>query len=155
MIRSRRSLLVVAAAMLLAVLTIAPTAACPPEEVSADDASVVHSGPIVLEPEPGSVVHGLPTDSQAVGPGISVKEALVSPLDGPLLVNGVLVRMADGSIRLVDGIDALDRPSSLLVEGLDASAYDWSQTDAVEATGNVQVLGTVEDGTLVVSVTSI
>jgi hypothetical protein len=147
--------LVVPAAMLLAVLTTAPTAACPPKEASPDDVSVVHSGPIVLEPEPGSLVHGLPTDAQAVGPGISVEEALVSQLDGPLLVNGTLVRMADGSIRLVDGTDTLDGPSSLLVEGLDASAYDWTESDGAQVTGTVQVLGTVDGDTLVVSVTSI
>jgi hypothetical protein len=142
--------------MLLAILTTVPAAACPPDESRSDDATVTDGGPIVLEPEPGSVVHDLPTDTQAVGPGISVAEAKASRLDGPLLVNGVLVAMADGSIRLVDGADAPDGASGLLVEGLDVSAYDWTESeDGAQVTGNVQVLGTVDGDTLVVSVTSI
>ena len=89
----------------------------------------------------------------AVGPGISVDEAIASTLEGPLLVNGYLVASGD-EVRFCSALAESHPPqcggSSLVVEGLDldemqglssASGVTWSDEQ-------LQLLGSVEDGVL-------
>jgi hypothetical protein len=96
--------------------------------------------------------------SLGMGPGISVSEALASDLDGPLLVNGYLV-VVDGEVRLCELLAESYPPqcggASLVVEGLDLSAYSLTREGGVSWTdGHVQVLGEVKDRRLVVSAAS-
>jgi len=60
--------------------------------------------------------------SSAVGPGISIADALASGLDGPLLVNGFLVVQGD-AVRLCEALAESFPPQcggdSLRVGGLD------------------------------------
>lgn len=93
--------------------------------------------------------------SSGVGPGISVEEALGSPSDEPLLVNGFIVATPEG-VRLCSALAESFPPQcagpSLVVEGLDlkvlpglsrANDVTWSERE-------VQVLGRVRDSTLTV-----
>ena len=83
----------------------------------------------------------------AIGPGLSVAEALESDLEGPLLVRGVLVER-DGELRLCSAILESYPPQcgepSLAIEG-DADG---------EVGDEVKLLGEVEDGTLRLSGTA-
>ncbi len=82
-----------------------------------------------------------PAPSSALGPGLSVAEALESDLEGPLLVRGVLVER-DGKLRLCSAILESHPPQcgqpSLAIEGtVDGHAGD-----------QVKLLGEVEHGTI-------
>ncbi len=140
-----------------------------------DDAAV--SGLTPLAPDSGTATPGevqtepgdtaAPTDATpssldgpsaiaAVGPGLSVGEALASTLDQPLLVNGFVVADADG-VRLcsvlLESFPVQCGGDRLLVEGLNLESLG----DVTEASGvlwtnqPVQLLGPVEDGVLTVS----
>ena len=98
--------------------------------------------------------------SLAVGPGISVAEALTSDLSQPLLVNGFIVTDAEGTVFLAESLAESFPPQAggakLIVEGLDltllegmtnASGISWTDQP-------VQVLGTVQNGVLTVAVTA-
>ncbi len=95
-----------------------------------------------------------------VGPGISIDEAIASTSAEPLLVNGALV-VAGNEVRLCSARAESFPPqcagSSLVVQGLDldtiagmqsASGVSWTE-------GQVQVLGTVDDGILTVAQTQL
>lgn len=92
----------------------------------------------------------------AMGPGISVSEALASTLQQPLLVNGHLFVEADGTVYLTEVL-ALSYPPqrgrSLRVEGLDLSAVAGLQNaQGISWTDEyVQVLGEVNGTILTVS----
>ncbi len=91
---------------------------------------------------------------QAMGPGISVGEALASTLDQPLLVNGFLYVTQDGTVYLTEMLAESYPPSadlsrSLQVAGLDletvtglqtARGISWTDT-------SLQLVGEV-DGTI-------
>ncbi|MEO8290474.1 MAG: hypothetical protein ABI649_05705 [Gaiellaceae bacterium] len=96
----------------------------------------------------------------AVGPGISIEEAIASTLEGPLLVNGSV--LADGGqVRFCSALAESFPPQcgepSLRIEGLKLAEVDDLQTasDVSWSNGPVQLLGTVEDGVLTVSTTSL
>ena len=83
----------------------------------------------------------------AMGPGLSVAEAIESDLEGPLLVRGVLVER-DGKLRLCSAILESQPPQcgepSLTIEG---------QVDG-EAGDQVKLLGEVGDGAIRLSGTA-
>ncbi len=98
--------------------------------------------------------------SSAVGPGISVGDALESNLAGPLLVNGFLITDSDGTVHLAELLAESLPPqpggATLIVQGLDlvdfpgltsAQGITWSDQP-------VQLLGEVGDGVLTVSTLS-
>lgn len=88
-----------------------------------------------------------PAGAPIPGGGLSVREALDSDLDGPLMVRGYLVER-DGELRLCEAILESSPPQcgepSLRVEGPAPAA---SET-------RVSLLGEVEDGTITVSETA-
>jgi hypothetical protein len=91
----------------------------------------------------------------AVGPGISIDEAIKSKLDQPLLVNGALV-VRGGEVRLCSALAESYPPqcagTSLKVEGLDLSTVKGLQSaSGVSWSDNqVQLLGRVRDGVLTI-----
>ena len=92
----------------------------------------------------------------AVGPGLSVADALASTLDQPLLVNGfVLAR--EGEVRLCQALLESFPPQcgapSIAVAGLDLDAFEWLTTaDGVSWSDQpVQLLGTVSGDVLTVA----
>jgi len=105
--------------------------------------------------EPTASISGGGGASTAMGPGISIADALASTLDGPLLVNGFLVATAE-EVRFCDLLAESYPPQCggdyLLVEGLDLGTIEGVQ----EASGvswtdqPIQLLGTVEDGVLTI-----
>lgn len=93
-----------------------------------------------------------------MGPGISVDDAIDSASDGPVLVNGYLFVDADGVVTLASAIAESMPPqpggARLTVEGLNPGEYEMSESQGIRWTDTqVQVLGTVEGETLVVSPT--
>ena len=78
------------------------------------------------------------------GGGLSIREAIDSDLDGPLMVRGYLIER-DGELRLCDGILESYPPQcgdpSLRVEGPAPGASEQ----------RVSLLGEVKDGTIAVS----
>lgn len=109
--------------------------------------------------EPTTTLSNDPASS-AVGPGISVSEALESTLEGPLLVNGFIVADADGTVvlaeLLAESLPPLAGGATLTVVGLDLSTFP-GLTTAQGITWSdqpVQLLGEVNDGVLTVSTLS-
>jgi len=94
--------------------------------------------------------------SSAMGPGISIADALASDSDQPLLVNGAIVATTT-DVRLCEVLLESYPPQCggdyLIVEGLDLSTIDGLE----EASGvswtdfAFQLLGTVQDGVLTVN----
>ncbi|MSQ05792.1 MAG: hypothetical protein EXR54_01250 [Dehalococcoidia bacterium] len=106
------------------------------------------------EPGPGAPGPGM---GAGMGPGISVAEALVSRLEGPLLVRGWLWRAEGGELHLcaelTDSIPPQCRKPWFTVKGL-----DLSKVEGLRAEGGVTwspqpvlVLGDVMRGVLEVS----
>ncbi len=96
-----------------------------------------------------------PVTGSAVGPGISIEEALAFDGEQPLLVNGVIVASGE-EVRLCSALAESFPPQcgepSLIVEGLDLDsltglssegAVTWSEEQ-------VQLVGSVSDATLTV-----
>lgn len=104
---------------------------------------------------PGDVAGGAISPSSAVGPGISVSDALGSTLAGPLLVNGMLL-VRDGEVRLCEALAESFPPQcggdSLLIEGLALDSVDGltSAQGVIWSDGLIQILGDVRDGVLTV-----
>ncbi len=99
--------------------------------------------------------------SSASGPGISIEEAIASPLDGPLLVNGTLVVLG-GEARLCTALlesfpPQCGGPSLIIAGDFSIDDIDTLQTEGQVSWSNsqIQLLGTVEDGTLTLSGTTI
>ena len=96
-----------------------------------------------------------------VGPGISIDEALASTSTEPLLINGWLVTSPQGEVRFCSALGESTPPtcagSSLVVEGLDPSdAGPLAEADGVQwSEESIQLLGSIENGRLIVSATSI
>ncbi len=105
------------------------------------------TGATTLEPGP---------QISAVGPGLSVREALDSRLNQPLLVNGFVVAR-DGFTRLCSTLAESYPPQcggdSLVLEGLDLASLDELDTAQGVTWSNEtrQVLGRVSNGVLTVS----
>lgn len=92
----------------------------------------------------------------AVGPGISVEEALEFEGEVPVLVNGFLIIDAGGKATLSSGraesLPPQPAGATLTVDGIDPNDYQLSESQGVRWTDEVvQVLGTVDGETLVVS----
>lgn len=99
---------------------------------------------------------GDPGPATGVGPGISVEQALEFETEQPVLVNGFLVVDAEGKVTLSSALAESLPPqpagATLTVEGIDLDDYQLSESQGVRWTDQVvQVLGTVEGETLVVS----
>jgi len=112
---------------------------------------VALDAPFVLD---GSGLAG-PTDHPiAMGPGISIADVDTAPAGEVLLVNGSLLIGPDGELRLWDALAESNPPQgagdSLLVTGLDESAIDWNEAGGVRWDADVQLLGRVEDGVLII-----
>jgi hypothetical protein len=97
-----------------------------------------------------------PPGGGAMGPGISVEEALASKLGEPLLVNGWL-RQDDRGIRLCTSLTDATPPRctepSLIVRGLGLDRVQALRTaqGVTWSTRPTQVLGEVRNGVLTVS----
>ncbi|HSL64709.1 MAG TPA: hypothetical protein VK874_08630 [Gaiellaceae bacterium] len=96
--------------------------------------------------------------ASAVGPGLTVAEAIESDLEGPLLVRGALVEL-DGTLRLCDALAESYPPqcggASLVVDGYDIAAADgMQQASGVRWAEGAKLLGEVDDGVLRVSPTA-
>jgi hypothetical protein len=89
----------------------------------------------------------------AMGPGLSVSDALASKLPGPLLINGYLLA-GGGIVRLCEALRESSPPqcggASLAVQGLDLGAReDLREQQGTRWSPNpVQLLGHVEGGVL-------
>ena len=104
-----------------------------PEGLALPDARRLFPATTTIEPSSG------------VGPGISVAEAVVSRLSGPLLVNGHLV-IANGEVRLCQTLDQSYPPAcgapSLLVDGFDPDPATLTEDSGVTwSSDEVQILG--------------
>lgn len=94
----------------------------------------------------------------AMGPGISVGEALDQGSTQPLLVNGFLFIDTDGKVTLAsvmaESLPPIPGGDQVTVEGLDLGGYELSQSQGVRWTDQpVQVLGILDGNTLTVSST--
>ena len=112
---------------------------------------VVLDAPIVLD---GNSLDGQVVAPTAMGPGISVSDVDEAPAGEVLLVNGSLLVGADGELRLWEALAESYPPQGAgapcCVTGLDESAIDWAEAEGVRWSEDVQLLGRVVDGTLVV-----
>jgi len=95
--------------------------------------------------------------ASGIGPGISVEQARASRLEGPLLVNGWLLRSSSGEVLLCTGLTDSLPPQciepALAVKGLDLSTVKGLRTerDTVWSQQAIQLLGELNNGALVVS----
>lgn len=128
--------------MLVTVLAAVALAAC---GVAADDRGIA----------PGE--DSPPADTGAgMGSGLSIEEAMASDAEGPLLVNGFIVRNGD-EIRLCSAVAESFPPqcggASLLVEGdLDLDQFATrTEGDVTWTDGEIQLLGEVEGGVITVT----
>ncbi len=103
---------------------------------------------------PSSTV--VPATPNAMGPGISVSEALADDSGQPLLVNGFLFVDADGNATLASAIAESFPPQpggdQVAVEGLNLGDYELTMgQDRSWTEDQVQVLGVLDGTTLQVS----
>jgi len=92
----------------------------------------------------------------AVGPGISIGDALNADPGQPLLVNGFLFVDTEGAVSLVslmaESLPPIPGGDQVLVEGLDLGEYRLSESQGLRWTDDlVQVLGILNGNTLTVS----
>ena len=104
---------------------------------------------------PGGPTPGGPRSGTATGPGISVREALDSDFDTPVLVNGALFVSA-GQVRLCSAIAESFPPQCggdrIEVEGLELATIDGLQAEGGTSWAeSVQLLGNVDNGVLVIA----
>ena len=113
------------------------------------------SGVVQREPgDPAPPAGGLGATMLAGGPGIAIADALVSTLSGPLLVNGFLV-IVDGAPHLCSALAKSLPPQcagdSVPVAGLDAATLNLvSEGNVLWTAGQVQLLGSVREGVLLI-----
>jgi hypothetical protein len=142
----------------LVVIVALAAAACSSDE-RVDDVGTVAAGGGAPS-EVGDTDGGRSGPRSAVGPGISVGEALESDLAGPLLVNGFIVTTSDGTVYLAEALAESLPPqpggARLVVEGLDLKSFEGLTTaeGITWSDQRVQVLGTVEGDVLTVSTTA-
>ncbi len=104
------------------------------------------------------------SESTAIGPGISVKEARRTKVPGPVLVVGYLLAVPHAPLRLCDALSRSRPPrcagASLKVRGLPAHERNGLATEhrlsspARWSPQPVQILGNVQKTTLVVQTTA-
>jgi hypothetical protein len=92
----------------------------------------------------------------AMGPGISIEDALTTNSGQPLLVNGFLFVDEDGNVTMAslmaESLPPLPGGDQLVVEGLDLGGYQFSESQGLRWTDDsVQVLGVLSGNTLTVS----
>jgi hypothetical protein len=92
----------------------------------------------------------------AMGPGISIKDALTADSGQPLLVNGFLFVDEDGTVTMAslmaESFPPIPGGDQLVVEGLDLDGYQFSESQGLRWTDNpVQVLGVLNGSILTVS----
>ena len=92
----------------------------------------------------------------AMGPGISIEDALTADSGQPLLVNGFLFVEEDGTVTLAslmaESLPPIPGGDQLVVEGLDLGVYQFSESQGLRWTDDlVQVLGVLNGNTLTVS----
>jgi hypothetical protein len=130
--------------LLIAAVAVVGVVAC-----SDDDDATATPTPTATADDSGAAG----TIPSAMGPGISVTEALASTLDGPLLVNGYLVITPEGA-RLCEVLAESFPPQcggdSLTVDDPDPSALEQMTTegDVSWTEDQIQLLGTVDGGTI-------
>ena len=96
-----------------------------------------------------------------VGPGISIDQALASDSTEPLLINGWLLTSPQGEVRFCSALGESNPPtcagSSLVVAGLDpADVGELAEAQGVQwSKESIQLLGSIQDGRLLVSATSL
>ena len=152
--------------LLFGVLALALLAACDDDDDDDNDVTPTEepSASATNEPtsEPTSGATGEPTGGDpgtGAGPGLSVSEALESPLDDLLLVNGALV-VVDGEARLCEALAESFPPqcggASLLIVGIDLENFPGLTTEGNTSWTDqpTQLLGRVSNGTLTVSTSS-
>lgn len=92
------------------------------------------------------------------GGALTVDEARVSDLEGPLLVGGYVVVSATEPARLCEALAESYPPQcagdALVLQGFDPARHEALQTAEGVTWGEVEVLGTVKGDTLLVSSTS-
>ena len=92
----------------------------------------------------------------AMGPGISIEDALTADPGQPLLVNGFVFVEEDGTVTLAslmaESLPPTPGGDQLVVEGLDLDDYQFNESQGVRWTDDlVQVLGVLNGNTLTVS----
>src|SRR3990170_1098268 len=102
----------------------------------------------------GGSLDGPTAAPAAMGPGIGVGDVDDAPAGEILLVNGSLLVGPEGELRLWEALAESYPPQgagrSLLVKGLDESEIDWTEAQGVRWSEDVQLLGRVRDGALVI-----
>ena len=100
------------------------------------------------------------SSAMAAGPGLSIDQAISSTDKGPLLVTGSVLADARG-VRFCSALAEAYPPqcggTSLRIEGLKLAEVDGLETagGVSWSNGPVKLLGTVENGVLSVSTTSL
>lgn len=93
------------------------------------------------------------SSASAVGPGLSVEEALAAKTTEPLLIRGGLLIEGD-QVRLCSGFAESSPPQCtgayLVVKGLDLSTVEGLVRTGGVASAEVKLVGTVDDGVLTV-----
>ena len=91
--------------------------------------------------------------SSAMGPGLSIDEAIASDLAGPLLVNGFLL-VNDDTVRFCSGLTD-SSPPECSGTSLDVEGIDLSQVEGLTEEGGVswssemtQLLGDIDGGAI-------
>lgn len=98
------------------------------------------------------------TPGSAMGPGVSIEDAIALGSNQPVLVNGFLFVDSDGTVTLAslmaESLPPIPGGAQLSVEGLDPDAYEFAAVGELRWTDQpVQVLGFMDGDTLVVSST--
>jgi hypothetical protein len=92
----------------------------------------------------------------AMGPGISIEDALTNNSGQPLLVNGFLFVDGDGTVIMAsfmaESLPPIPGGDQVAVEGLDLGGYRFSESQGLRWTDDsVQVLGVLNGNTLTAS----
>lgn len=102
----------------------------------------------------GGSLDGQTTAPAAMGPGLGLADVDEAPAGEILLLNGSLLVGPDGELRLWEALawsyPPLGAGRSLLVKGLDESGIEWTEAQGVRWSEDVQLLGRVRDGALVI-----
>ena len=103
---------------------------------------------------PGLTVGAVP--GRAMGPGISIEDALADGSGRPLLVNGFLFVDGAGTVIMAsfmaESLPPIPGGDQVVVEGLDLGGYQFSESQGLRWTDDsVQVLGVLNGNTLTVS----
>ncbi|MFN2484219.1 MAG: hypothetical protein ABR509_04690 [Candidatus Limnocylindria bacterium] len=137
------------ATSLALLLLTACTTASPPGDTPTDSDQPQGSASSPPSAPAADAVLRIDEGATAVGPGISIQEAVDSTSTESLLVNGALFIDPDGNVLLCDAIAESLPPQCgglrLAVEGLDVSSIpDLQEQGAMRWAEGVQLLGTIE-----------